>query len=58
MRIISNLIDGQELFNDLSNTDQFFKRCLMLPMNMSLTNDDVDYVIESISDFYLKSNRQ
>ena len=49
---------GKENFTDLSNTDQFFERCLMLPMNMSLTNCDVDYVIESITDFYSKSNKQ
>jgi len=47
---------GQDKFTDLSNTDQFFERCLMLPMNMSLTDDDVDYVIDSITSFYLKNN--
>ncbi|MFL2840386.1 MAG: DegT/DnrJ/EryC1/StrS family aminotransferase [Pseudohongiellaceae bacterium] len=49
---------GKEKFTDLSNTDKFFERCLMLPMNMSLTNDDIDYVIESIIGFYLKDNKQ
>lgn len=36
----------------LPQTDLFFKRCLMLPMNVSLTQDDVDYIIESIRHFY------
>ena len=49
---------GKEKFTDLSNTDQFFERCLMLPMNMSLTNSDIDYVIASIVDFYLKNKKQ
>jgi len=48
---------GKEKFTDLSNTDRFFEQCLMLPMNMSLTNDDVDYVIDSIIKFYLKSEK-
>jgi len=33
-------------------TDRFFTRCLMLPMNTSLTNDDVDYVCETVRKFY------
>ena len=48
---------GKEKYQDLSSTNQFFERCLMLPMNMSLTNDDVDYVIESITAFYLESTK-
>jgi dTDP-4-amino-4,6-dideoxygalactose transaminase len=33
-------------------TDRVFTRCLMLPMNMMLTEDDVDYVSERIREFY------
>jgi dTDP-4-amino-4,6-dideoxygalactose transaminase len=36
----------------LPKTDAFFTRCLMLPMNVALTDEDVAYVIESVQDFY------
>lgn len=39
---------------DLPKTDKFFTRCLMLPMNMSLTDDEVAYIIEKIRAFYQK----
>jgi len=32
--------------------DKFFNRCLMLPMNIFISNDDVSYVCEKIWDFY------
>ena len=38
----------------LPNTDAAFKKMLMLPMNMSLTNDDVYYVCEKVEKFYAK----
>jgi dTDP-4-amino-4,6-dideoxygalactose transaminase len=36
----------------LPYTDRLFARMLMLPMNMSLSDDDVDYVCDSILAFY------
>ncbi len=36
----------------LPNTDRFFTRCLMLPMNTVLSDDDVDYICDKICDFY------
>jgi len=33
-------------------TDQLFTKLLMLPLNMSLTDDDLDYVCDQILDFY------
>jgi dTDP-4-amino-4,6-dideoxygalactose transaminase len=33
-------------------TDAFFKRCLMLPMNTTLSDEDVDYICEQIVTFY------
>ena len=33
-------------------TEGMFTRCLMLPMNTSLSNEDVRYVCEAITDFY------
>lgn len=37
---------------DLPVTDRLFTRCLMLPMNMTLTDDEVTYVVRMIRDFY------
>ena len=36
----------------LPQTDRLFTRLLMLPMNMSLSDDDVHYVCDSVRDFY------
>ena len=36
----------------LPQTERFFKRCLLLPMNMSITDDEITYVCESINSFY------
>jgi len=38
----------------LPNTEKFFTRCLMLPINMALSNDDVYYVCDKIRDYYKK----
>jgi dTDP-4-amino-4,6-dideoxygalactose transaminase len=35
----------------LPKTDRFFTRCIMLPLNMSLTDDDVDYVCDQVLEF-------
>lgn len=39
----------------LPNTDRLFQRMLMLPMNMSLSDEDVVYVSEQVLDFYAKA---
>ena len=36
----------------LPNTDHFFSRCLMLPMNTTLSDDDVNYICEQVRSFY------
>lgn len=36
------------------NTDKFFKKCIMLPMNVFICNDDVHYVCDKITEFYRK----
>ena len=36
----------------LPYTDQLFTRMLMIPMNMSLTDDDLDYVCDTIRAFF------
>jgi dTDP-4-amino-4,6-dideoxygalactose transaminase len=45
---------GKEKFLDLEMTDWFFERCLMLPLNMALTDGQVEYVIKCIKQFYSK----
>ena len=42
---------GLDNFN-LPITDDFFKECLMLPMNTSLTEEQVIYVSDKINEFY------
>jgi dTDP-4-amino-4,6-dideoxygalactose transaminase len=34
------------------NTEKFFNRCIMLPMNIFISDDDVNYVCDKIEDFY------
>jgi dTDP-4-amino-4,6-dideoxygalactose transaminase len=40
------------LHASLPRTEKFFTRCMMIPMNMSITDKDIDYVCESIKSFY------
>lgn len=40
------------LSRSLPVTERFFERCIMLPLNMMVTSDDVDYVSAAIRDFY------
>jgi dTDP-4-amino-4,6-dideoxygalactose transaminase len=37
---------------ELERTDRLFKRMLMLPMNMSLADEDVEYVCDAVRAFY------
>lgn len=39
---------------DLPKTDAFFKRCMMLPMNTALTDEDVAFIVASVREFYGK----
>ncbi len=36
----------------LPATDRLFERCLMLPMNMTVTDDEVDTICHSVREFY------
>jgi dTDP-4-amino-4,6-dideoxygalactose transaminase len=38
----------------LPNTDKFFKRCIMLPMNIFINDEDVEYICSTIKSFYKK----
>jgi dTDP-4-amino-4,6-dideoxygalactose transaminase len=38
----------------LPTTDRFFTRCLMLPMNVALTDEEVAYIVATIRRFYGK----
>ncbi len=38
--------------SSLPYTDEMFKKCMLLPMNTTLSNDDVEYVIATIRSFY------
>ena len=49
---LSELGFGKEKYDDLDRTNWFFERCLMLPMHMALSDDDVDYIIENVLSFY------
>ncbi len=37
---------------DCPKTDHFFQRCIMLPMNVFVSDDDVHYVCDKVIDFY------
>jgi dTDP-4-amino-4,6-dideoxygalactose transaminase len=36
----------------LPHTEKFFERCIMLPMNVFISNDDVDYICDNVMLFY------
>ena len=36
----------------LPRTEKFFERCIMLPMNMTVTDEEVAYIVSCIRDFY------
>jgi len=36
----------------LPNTEAFFEKCIMLPMNIFLSDDDIFYVCDAIKDYY------
>ena len=41
-------------FKDISlpKTELFFKKCIMLPLNMTLKDEEVEYIISKIKSFY------
>jgi dTDP-4-amino-4,6-dideoxygalactose transaminase len=43
---------------DLPYTESMIARSLMLPMNTSLSDDDVEYVCHKITDYYAAKNRR
>lgn len=39
---------------ELPVTDAFFERCFMVPMNSAVSDDEVDYIVQTIRNFYGK----
>jgi dTDP-4-amino-4,6-dideoxygalactose transaminase len=37
---------------ELPKTDAFFNRCMMLPMNVVVSDEEIDYIVDSIHSFY------
>lgn len=37
---------------NLPKTDRFFERCLLLPMNHMLSDEDVNYICDTVHEFY------
>ena len=38
----------------LPKSEVFFRECIMIPMNMFISNNDVDYICDKIIEFYRK----
>ena len=38
----------------LPKSEKFFRECIMLPMNMFISDEDIDYISQKIFDFYRK----
>jgi dTDP-4-amino-4,6-dideoxygalactose transaminase len=45
-------IEALGIHASLPYTEHMFTRCLMLPMNTSLSDDDLAYVCATIREFY------
>jgi dTDP-4-amino-4,6-dideoxygalactose transaminase len=46
------MFDGLGIKANLPYTERFFEQCFLLPMNTSLTDEDVLYVAETIQRFF------
>jgi dTDP-4-amino-4,6-dideoxygalactose transaminase len=44
--------DGLGFSLKLPKVEKFFERCLMLPMNMFIQDDEIEYICEKIRLFY------
>ena len=38
----------------LPKTEKFFNECIMLPMNIFISDEDVEYICETVKSFYLQ----
>jgi dTDP-4-amino-4,6-dideoxygalactose transaminase len=45
-------LSGLGIARDLPKTDRFFKESLLLPLNHILTDEQVDHVVKTLSDFF------
>ena len=42
-------------FNQIyPNTERFFQRCIMLPMNVFISDEDIHYICDKVTEFYRK----
>jgi len=42
-------------FNQICpNTERFFQRCIMLPMNVFISDEDIHYICDKVTEFYRK----
>ena len=48
--------EGLDLKYSLPYTEDLMRRCFLLPMNTSLSNDDISYIIDSIRKYYNYGN--
>ena len=39
-------------YKRLANTEKYFQKCLMLPLNQTMTLDDADYVVQKVYKFF------
>ena len=44
--------DNLKFSEELPNTDELFSKILMIPLNMSITDEEVSFVIKTIKEFY------
>ena len=48
-------IEALNFNSELPYTNEIFKKCLLLPMNTTLTDEAVEYIISVIQEFYIQS---
>ena len=51
-----NKLDKLGINYELSKVDEYFKKCVMLPLNLFISKEDANYVANLISNFYGVSN--
>jgi len=47
-----HMFEGLGIKANLPNTERFFEQCFLMPMNTSLTDEDVQYVADTVAQFF------